>query len=383
MNSRQAPLVVLAAGGTGGHVYPAESLAAEMLARSFRLALITDSRGDAYGGVLGDLDTYKVFAGGIAGKSAVSRIKSVSEIMVGIWQARKILAQLKPCVVVGFGGYASVPTIAAASFGSYKTAIHEQNAIFGRANRLLAPRVDKVITCFDEIGQVPASIFKKIVQSGMPVRAQIAAQRETPYPELNATSPIHLLVLGGSQGARVLSDVVPQAIIDLPDQLKVRMRITQQCRPEDLDRVRKKYSDARIKTDLSSFFTDISERMVKAHLVIGRSGASTVAEALVVGCPSIMVPYMYAIDDHQTKNANAVAEVGAGWLITEKSFTPELLSMRLESLLSIPNILNKAAARAKASGCPNAVKRLADIIEELMVLDGSNDNITNSGWSAA
>ena len=383
MNNQKSPLVVLAAGGTGGHVYPAESLATEMLTRNFRLALITDFRGGAYGGILGDLDTYNVLAGGVAGKSTVSGIKSVSKILMGTWQARKILAQLKPRVVMGFGGYASVPTIAAASFGSYKTAIHEQNAIFGRANRFLAPRVNRVITCFDEIEQLPTSIFKKVVQSGMPVRAQIIAQRETPYPELNATSPIHLLVLGGSQGARILSDVIPQAIIDLPVQLKDRMIITQQCRPEDLERVRKKYLDAKINTDLSSFFTDIPERMVKAHLVISRSGASTVAEALVVGCPSIMVPYMYATDDHQTKNVQAVDKAGAGWLIAEKNFTPELLSARLEKLLLSPNLLNKAAARAKASGQPNAAKQLADIIEELLVLDGPNDNIRNISWSTA
>jgi UDP-N-acetylglucosamine--N-acetylmuramyl-(pentapeptide) pyrophosphoryl-undecaprenol N-acetylglucosamine transferase len=189
--------------------------------------------------------------------------------------------------------------------------------------------------------------------------------------------------LGGSQGARILSDVIPQAIIDLPDQLKARIRITQQCRTEDLGRVRKKYLDANIKANLSSFFTDIPERMVKAHLVIGRSGASTVAEALVIGCPSIMVPYQYAIDDHQTKNAHAVDEAGAGWLIAEKFFTPASLSVRLECLLSIPNTLNKAAACAKAAGRPDASKRLADIIEELMVLGGSNDNKTNSRRSVA
>jgi UDP-N-acetylglucosamine--N-acetylmuramyl-(pentapeptide) pyrophosphoryl-undecaprenol N-acetylglucosamine transferase len=383
MDNRQVPLIVLAAGGTGGHVYPAESLATEMLTRGFRLALITDRRGYAYGGVLGNLDTYRVPAGGVAGKIAVSRIKSISEIMVGIWQARKILIQLNPQVVVGFGGYASIPSIAAASFGSYKTAIHEQNAIFGRANRLLAPRVDKIITCFDEIEKLPASALRKVVQSGMPVRAKIIAQRETPYPELSAELPIRLLVLGGSQGARILSDVVPQAIINLPDQLKARISITQQCRPEDIGRVHKKYSDAKIKADLSSFFDDIPEQMVKAHLVIGRSGASTVAESLVVGCPSIMIPYMYAIDDHQTKNAYAVDKAGAGWLIAEKSLTPELLSARLENLLSIPNTLNNAAARAKASGRPDAVKRLADIIEELMVSGRSNDNTPNSGRNAA
>ena len=381
MSKYHLPLVVLAAGGTGGHVYPAESLAAEMLNRNYRLVLITDCRGDAYGGVLGDLDTYRVRSSGVAGKSIIAKIKSVPEIAVGVWQAHKILSQLQPNVVIGFGGYASIPTMVAASFGSYKTAIHEQNAIFGRANRLLAPRVDRVASCFSELEQVPNSVLNKIVESGMPVRTTIIDQRETPYPELNDNSPIHLLVLGGSQGARVLSDVIPDAIINLPSYLKARIHITQQCRPEDLDRVSAQYLGAKINAELSSFFTDVPEQMARAHLIIGRSGASTVAEALVIGRPSIMVPYKYAIDDHQTKNAHAVDEAGAGWLMAEKSFTFESLSNRLENLLSISNTLIKAAARAKASGRPDATKRLADIIEELMTQSGSNDNKLKNGRS--
>jgi len=381
MSNNHLPLVVLAAGGTGGLVYPAESLAAEMLNRNYRLVLITDCRGDTYGGVLGDLDTYRVRSSGVAGKSIIAKIKSVPEIAVGVWQAHKILSQLQPNVVIGFGGYASIPTMVAASFGSYKTAIHEQNAIFGRANRLLAPRVDRVASCFSELEQVPNSVLNKIVESGMPVRTTIIEQRETPYPELNDNSPIHLLVLGGSQGARVLSDVIPDAIINLPSYLKARIHITQQCRPEDLDRVRAQYLGAKINAELSSFFTDVPEQMARAHLIIGRSGASTVAEALVVGRPSIMVPYKYAIDDHQTKNAHAVDEAGAGWLMAEKSFTFESLSNRLENLLSISNTLIKAAARAKASGRPDATKRLADIIEELMTQSGSNDNKLKNGRS--
>tara|TARA_B110000879_G_scaffold208886_1_gene295376 strand:+ start:1619 stop:2770 length:1152 start_codon:yes stop_codon:yes gene_type:complete len=381
MSNNHLPLVVLAAGGTGGHVYPAESLAAEMLNRNYRLVLITDCRGDAYGGVLGDLDTYRVRSSGVAGKNIIAKIKSVPEIAVGVWQAHKILSQLQPNVVIGFGGYASIPTMVAASFGSYKTAIHEQNAIFGRANRLLAPRVDRVASCFSELEQVPNSVLNKVVESGMPVRTTIIDQRETPYPELNDNSPIHLLVLGGSQGARVLSDVIPDAIINLPSYLKARIHITQQCRPEDLDRVSAQYLGAKINAELSSFFTDVPEQMARAHLIIGRSGASTVAEALVIGRPSIMVPYKYAIDDHQTKNAHAVDEAGAGWLMAEKSFTFESLSNRLENLLSISNTLIKAAARAKASGRPDATKRLADIIEELMTQSGSNDNKLKNGRS--
>ncbi|NQW01595.1 MAG: undecaprenyldiphospho-muramoylpentapeptide beta-N-acetylglucosaminyltransferase [Rhodospirillales bacterium] len=383
MSTEKSPLVVLAAGGTGGHVYPAEALASEMLKRGYRLALITDRRGNAYGGVLGELETFRVRAGGVAGKGPFARIQSVFEIALGIWQARAILKRIQPQAVVGFGGYASVPTLVAACLGKYKTAIHEQNAVFGRANRALAPRVDRVITCFEDIEEISEAIRRKTVRCGMPVRAAVFAQRDTPYPDLDGQSPVNVLVLGGSQGARVLSDVVPAAMMALPEPLKARIRITQQCRPEDLERVRAAYKQAGMLAELSSFFNDVPLRMAKSHLVIGRCGASTVAETLVIGRPSILVPYPYAIDDHQMKNAHAVDDAGAGWLMPEKSFTAEALSRRLENLLSIPNTLKKAAACARSVGRPDAAERLAEIVEDLINGRGSNDNGPDNRRQAA
>ncbi len=383
MSSQNAPLVVLAAGGTGGHVFPAEALAGEMLKRGYRLALITDRRGDAYGGVLGELDTYRVRAGGVAGKSLFARVRSVFEIVLGIWQARRILKRLKPEAVVGFGGYASVPTMVAACLGTCKTAIHEQNAVFGRANRMLAPKVDRIVTSFAKFDELPEGADAKMAHSGMPVRQTIIDQGRVAYPELDDTSSVNILVLGGSQGARVLSDVVPAAVTSLPEAIRARVHMTQQCRPEDLERVRSVYSKANVQADLSSFFADVPVRMAQAHLIVGRAGASMVAEALVVGRPSVLVPYPHAIDDHQMKNAHAVDEAGAGWLMPETSFTADSLCRRLQELIAMPSTLVRVAERARVAGHPDAAERLADIIEDLMKTNGSNDNGQSNGRQAA
>ncbi len=383
MSDKSRPLVVLAAGGTGGHVYPAEALAGEMLRRGYRLALITDRRGDVYGGVLGELETFRVRAGGVAGKGFAARLKSLIEIAVGIIQARSILKRLQPQAVVGFGGYASVPTMVAACMGKYKTAIHEQNAVFGRANRALASWVDRVATCFADIELLPDGVPEKIIQSGMPVRKAVFEKRQIDFPVFDENSAVHILVMGGSQGARVLSDIIPKAIKSLPRSLRDRIALTQQCRPEDLDRVKNFYAEANIRAELSSFFKDIPERMAKAHLIIARSGASTVAETLVIGRPSIMVPYPHAVDDHQTKNAHAVDDAGAGWLMPEPSFTSEALARRLENLLAVPHTLIKAAECAKSVGRPDATARLATIVEDLIKANGANDKGNNNGRQAA
>jgi len=361
-----SPLIVLAAGGTGGHVFPAEALANELGRRGFRLALITDRRGGAYGGVLGELETYRIRAGGVAGKNLFARIKSVFELAIGTLQARSLLKKLKPETVIGFGGYASVPTMLAACFGNYKTALHEQNAVLGRANRLLAPRVDRVATCFDSIEGVPEKAQANVCQTGMPVRDSVTRIGAQPYPDLKDDSIVRLLIIGGSQGARVLSDVVPAALGELPEDQRKRLHVTQQCRPEDLERVRRVYGKLGINAELDTFFSDIPERLAASHMLIGRSGASTVAEVTVIGRPSILIPYPHAIDDHQAKNAHAVDEAGAGWLMPEKAFTAEALAKRLGSLMDMPATLIKAAACAKAVGKPQAAENLADMICKLL-----------------
>ena len=325
-------LAVLAAGGTGGHVFPAEALAAELGARGYRLALITDRRGGGFGGALAELETHHIRAGGIAGKRFTARLESVFELGLGMLQARKLLARLKPDAVIGFGGYASVPTMMAATWAGLATAIHEQNAVLGRANRLLATRVRRIATSI----------------------------------EISDRGPLNLLVTGGSQGARVLSDVVPAALASLPDALKKRLNVTQQCRAEDLERVGAVYAQAGITADLNSFFDDVPRRLAAAHLLIARAGASTVAEMTAIGRPAILVPYPHATDNHQFANAQAVDEAGAGWLMAEDVFTAERLAGRLASLFESPRHLAHAARASRRIGRPDAARALADMVAEMM-----------------
>ena len=370
MRTAGGHLVVLAAGGSGGHVFPAEALAAELAVRGCRMALVTDRRGGQFGGTLKEIETYRIRAGGVAGKSFGARLRSAPELALGTWQARSLLRRINPQAVVGFGGYASVPTMLAATYGGFRTAIHEQNAVLGRANRLLASRVGRIATSFEDSRGLPAGENGKVIHTGMPVRPAIAALRDRPYPPLDGDAPIGLLVLGGSQGARVFSQAVPDAVGLMEEHLRRRLRISQQCRPEDLERVRRSYGRLGVEADLGVFFDDVPERMAAAHLLVTRAGASTVAEGMAIGRPAILVPYPHAIDDHQSINAHSVDEAGAGWVMPEESFTPQALSARLNSLFDLPAILEKAAACARAAGRADAAGRLADVVLELLPSNG-------------
>lgn len=358
-------LVLLAAGGTGGHVFPAEALAQTLIERGWRLGLVTDRRGHAYGGTLGSLETFRIAAGGIAGRGMLSKVRAVAELGLGVVQARAILKRERPAAVIGFGGYASVPTMMAATWLGIPTAIHEQNAVLGRANRLLAGRVDRIATSYASVQHLDPAWTAKVAQTGMPVRAAIAALRDTPYPALAEGQPIRLLVLGGSQGARVLSEVIPAALAALPEGLRARLSVSQQCRPEDLEMVRAAYAGSGIDATLDSFFADVPERMSAAHLVVARSGASTVAELTALGRPAILVPYPHAIDDHQTANARAVDETGGAWLMPQPAFTSDALAGRLESLFTQPGTLARAAGCARAASRPDAAALLADLVTAL------------------
>jgi UDP-N-acetylglucosamine--N-acetylmuramyl-(pentapeptide) pyrophosphoryl-undecaprenol N-acetylglucosamine transferase len=364
--STTSPLIALAAGGTGGHVFPAEALAGVLLERGYRLALITDRRGAAYGGTLGKLETHRIRAGGIAGRGPLAKALAVAELGLGVLQARSLLKRIRPAAVVGFGGYASIPGMVAAVMSGIPTAIHEQNAVLGRANRLLAGRVGRIATSFAEVSHVEPRLVSKLIHTGMPVRAAIAALRDSAYPPLDENDPIQLLVLGGSQGARVLSEVVPAALALLPEALRSRIRIAQQCRPEDLEGVAKAYEGTGIACTLQSFFADVPERLIAAHLVIARAGASTVAELTALGRPAILVPYPFAIDDHQTANAHAVEDSGGAWLMDQPGFTAEALAARLDSLFTQPGTLARTAECAARAGRPDAAERLADLVAGLI-----------------
>lgn len=360
------PLVVLSAGGSGGHVYPAEALAVELNKRGCRLALVTDSRGSNLGGRLGELETHRIRSGGIAGKGLITRILNIFEILIGILQSCRLLGRLSPSVVVGFGGYASLPMMLAAIFSSTATAIHEQNALLGRANRLLSRKVQKIAASYKKMQHIPRYVQANVIYTGMPVRGQVRALRDTPYPELSERDIIELLVFGGSQGASIFSRVVPEAIRKLDHKLYSRLNVTQQCRVEDYTHLRSKYDEIGIKAEISTFFEDLPQRMANAHLVVCRAGASAIAELTTIGRPAILVPYPHAIDDHQSSNAHTLDEVGGGWLIPDEAFNADSLSHRLEMLFKMPRSLQNAAGAAKRAGEADATNNLAEIVIDLI-----------------
>lgn len=382
MTGMSKPCVVLAAGGTGGHVFPAEALAAELVERGVHLILFTDERGGAYGGVLGDLDKRIVRCGRMAGRNIVGRLQGGAELALGFFQSRSLLKRAAPRAVAGFGGYASVPTVLAATMIGCPTLVHEQNAILGRANRLLSARVARVATAFEHVGALPAGAAAKVLWTGMPVRPAFRALRDQPYPAVNSDGPFRVLVLGGSQGARVFSDVVPAAVGQLPEGIRHRLVISQQCRPEDLERVREAYGRIHAAAELASFFDDVPDRLASAHLVIARSGSSTVSELTTVGRPALLIPYPHAMDDHQTANARALDAVGAAWLVPQDAFSPETLAERLEELLANPAPLKAAAEKAHAAGRPDATERLADAVLSLIKPNGANQE-SDRGRQAA
>lgn len=361
----QGKLIVLATGGTGGHVFPAQALAEELKKRGHRLALITDRRGDAYSGPLGELDAHTISAAGVSGKGIGARISAVFKLMLGYFQARALLKSMKPAAVVGFGGYPSVPTMLAASRLKMKTAIHEQNAVLGRANRLMSGRVNRIALSFDETSGLKPKDRGKAVLTGNPVRPEIAALSGRPFTPPGHQDPLHILIVGGSQGAQILGEAVPQALAALTENLKSRLKVEQQSRPEQLDAVKAAYKQAGIEADVRAFFDDMPERLQRAHLMIGRAGASSMAELTAVGLPAILIPYAYAVDGHQAANAARLSDAGGAWAIPQKDVSAPDLARRLEQLLSTPSVLNAAAQAAAKAGIPDATLRLADAIEDL------------------
>ena len=359
-----ANLIVLAAGGTGGHMFPADALAKELLDQGYRPALISDKRGSAYGGTLAGIESYAVSAKGFAGRGIIGRVKGLFALAIGFFQARKLLSALEPAAVVGFGGYASFPTVAAALYLGIPTVIHEQNAVLGRANRLVANRVDRVCTSFDLTRPAPKEA--KLVRTGLPVRSAIADVRNTAYVAPVAGEPIRILILGGSQGARIFSDVIPEAIRRLPEDLKQRITFSQQCRPEELDRTHAAYDEVGAHVQLRAFFDNVPDLLRETHLLIARSGASTVAEVSVAGRPSLLVPYPHATDNHQTANAKALAAAGGCWHVQQSAASPDALAKRLTELLADPKAMTQTATAAAAFAIPDAASRLANVITTLI-----------------
>lgn len=363
IRKKEKPLIVLTAGGTGGHVYPAEALAEELLKRGYRLALITDKRGkNNYKGRLGEIPNYAVYAGALVGKSRWFKIKSLFKTCVGIVQAGIFMLKNKPACVVGFGGYASFPAAMAAILLGRDLIIHEQNAVMSRTNRFLAKYAELTAQSFKNAKFAPQS--SKQVVTGMPVRQSIVKLAEGKYPERTAAQKFQLMILGGSQGAKVFAEIVPQAIAALPESQQKKLRIFQQSRADDVEALKKVYAKTKAEVEVSHFFGNMDELYANTHLIISRAGASSVSEIAVAGVPSILVPLPIAADDHQTHNAAELSKAGAAIVIKQKEFTVEKVQQLLEELMKNPKELKKMSDKARKVGIKNAAERLADALEK-------------------
>jgi UDP-N-acetylglucosamine--N-acetylmuramyl-(pentapeptide) pyrophosphoryl-undecaprenol N-acetylglucosamine transferase len=363
------PRILLAAGGTGGHMFPAEALARALLARGLAVDLATDERGGGFGDRLPQVKVHRIASGGVAGKSPVARLRNFMRLGLGFIQSRRLLRRLKPAVVVGFGGYPSIPPLAAAQRADVPTVLHEQNAVMGRANRFLAKRARRLALSFDLVQFADTVPAERRAVTGNPVRPEISAIGNVAYSAPHAGETVRLFVMGGSLGARVFGKAVPEAVALLHRDLRRNLAIAQQARAEDVARAQEDYRALGLTVELKPFFEDVPERLRQAHLLITRAGASTLAELAAAGRPAILVPLPNSIDDHQMANARALDSIGGGWLLPESSMSPAVLAKILEAALAEPARLEKAAAAAKSLGRRDAADRLADLVIDLLPQD--------------
>jgi UDP-N-acetylglucosamine--N-acetylmuramyl-(pentapeptide) pyrophosphoryl-undecaprenol N-acetylglucosamine transferase len=355
--------VVIAAGGTGGHIYPALSLAAELRARGQPVIVACDARGARYVGA--DFEHRLIQAGSPSGRLS-ARLRGLGRLAIGLAQSLRLLRGARPGAVAAFGGYAAVPIGLAAAMLRIPLLVHEQNAVLGRANRLIARRAARLALTFAATRGAEDVPTTRQVVTGNPVRAEVAALRNRAYRPPAPDQTLRVLVVGGSQGARVLSEMVPAAIACLGKPERTRLELTQQCRPEDLERVASAYAGLGLRAELAGFFDDLPKRMTEAHLIVSRAGASSVAELLALGRPALLVPYRFAADDHQRANAVAVSRAGAGWLLEEAKLDAEALAGKLRIALDQPEQLSELAHRAKELGRIDASSALADEVQSLV-----------------
>lgn len=354
---------VLAAGGTGGHLIPAFALAAELEKRGHHVALITDARGAAIPGKPSSLTSHVLPAGRFQGTNPASWLRGAKAIVDGRRMALRLFESFQPTAVVGFGGYPALPALLAATSAGIPTVIHEQNAVLGRVNRFLAGRVDAIATSYSQVYRLSPKLGEKVTLVGNPVRVDVLELRERPFPPFTADGLLRILVTGGSQGARVLSEIVPDGLAMLQPALRSRLQVVQQCRPEDIESVRKRYAGHDIPAELATYFENMAERLADAHLFIGRAGASTIAELTAVGRPAILVPLPIATDDHQAANAREIANAGGARSIRQDKFTAAELAKQIQAMAQHPDSLANAAHAAWNCGYPKAASDLADLIE--------------------
>jgi len=357
--------IMLAAGGTGGHVFPAQVLAAELDRRGRAVDIVTDRRGDDYSDRFPGQAIHRIAAATPSGQGFIGKFVATALIAQGTLQARRLIRKTSPAAVVGFGGYPTLPTMLAAITLSVPRMLHEQNAVLGRVNRLIAARVHAIATSFPMTRSLPENDNQPNFVTGNPVRDEVRALAVMSYELPGLDDPFKLLIFGGSQGASSFSNVIPHALMALPKSYRQRLSVVQQCRQEDLESVRRLYVKNDIQAETASFFDDLPNRLATAHLVIARSGAGTVSELAVAGRPSVLVPYPYATDDHQTRNAEVLSSAGGAWVLPEAEMTVERLSQNLAKLMDQPDLLKNAAEAAHGRGYPNAAGLLADVVEAL------------------
>jgi UDP-N-acetylglucosamine--N-acetylmuramyl-(pentapeptide) pyrophosphoryl-undecaprenol N-acetylglucosamine transferase len=353
---------VLAAGGTGGHIIPAYALGAELIRRGHRIALITDNRGSKIPGCPDGMEMHIMPAGRVAGGPR-GWLAAARNIWRGRGMARGLMAEFNPTAVVGFGGYPALPALLAAFSLNIPSIVHEQNAVLGRVNRLVAGKVNAIATAYPDVQRIKAGHSGKVHLVGNPVRREIIDLRDEPFPPFIEDGVFRVLVTGGSQGASILSEIVPDGLARLPLNLRRRLQVTQQCRAEDLEAVRKTYADHQIPAQLATYLEDFPERLGWSHLVIGRAGASTIAELTCAGRPAILIPLPSAMDNHQAFNVSEMVKAGGARAIKQAAFTPVELAKQIQKMALLPETLENAARAAKSCGRPDAVHDLADLVE--------------------
>jgi len=366
MGKSQSSSVLVAAGGTGGHLFPAAALAGALAERGIAVHLATDRRAIRFGDTFAQQAVHVVVSATVRSRNPVALMRTAAALGLGLFQAWQLVGRLHPAAVIGFGGYPSVPPVLAAVWRGVPTVIHDANAVVGRANRFLAPRVSAIATTFPETFSDSPNLAAKATLTGNPVRSAVIAAASMPYSA--PADVLRLLIFGGSQGARIMADIVPAAVALLDVSLRARLHVVQQAREEDLARVRDAYTNLSVAAEVAPFFSDLPARLAASHLAVARSGASTVAELAAIGRPSILVPLPHAIDQDQFANAGVLDRAGGALRLVQDAFTPERLAAEIGALARAPQRLMAMAAAARSLGRLDATTRLADLVLDVAAI---------------
>ncbi len=355
-------LVVVTTGGSGGHIFPAEAIAHALIEKGFEVVFVTDKRGKVFQGLKG-VQVYRLSAEHVMGRSIQYKIRAAFKLGFGVLQALILLQKLKPVAVVGVGSYASIPAVMAAHLWQIPVVLHEQNAVLGRSNRLLGRYAKAIATSFNPTYKMPQGVPQVLV--GMPAREAILAVKNAPYQP--AKDVFHLLIFGGSQGASFFSQKLADALVKLPEKIQSKIALVQQVRAEDMEQVQQKYQSTRFHSlELKSFFDNMPDLLVQSQLVVGRSGASTLTELMIVGRPAVLIPLPTSADNHQMENAKQFCDAGAGWLMAEGDFDEAAFNDRLIRLIENPDMLVKAGAAARALAQLDAGQKAAQLVSDVV-----------------